>query len=109
MGYLTVSSVFGVLDTKMIDIACVGDSITVGAGATHDYTDCVSMSYINRGSAFPLQDCEGYALTYPGQLQQLYIDEETWAQVRNWGVGGRMAMKDSEFPYWDEIFYQAAM
>ena len=62
-------------------VACVGDSITEGAGAR-----------------------EGKS--YPTQLQAMLGDE--W-EVLNFGVGGRTLMKSGDRPYWEEEAYQEAL
>ena len=64
-----------------IKVACVGDSITQGAGAK------------------PGQ-------SYPSQLQALLGDGY---QVGNFGVSGRTLLKKGDFPYWKEKKYQAAL
>ena len=64
-----------------IKVACVGDSITQGAGAK------------------PGQ-------SYPSQLQALL---GSGYQVGNFGVSGRTLLKKGDFPYWKEKKYQAAL
>lgn len=63
-----------------VRVACVGDSITQGAGA-------------DRGMA------------YPDQLQELL--GERWA-VKNFGVSGRTLLKNGDYPYWKEGAFKNA-
>lgn len=62
-------------------VACIGDSITQGAGA-------------------------GKGMSYPSQLQALL--GESWV-VGNFGVSGRTLLKKGDFPYWKEKAYQSAL
>lgn len=55
-----------------VRVACVGDSITQGAGA---------------------------GISYPSQLQELLGNK--W-QVQNFGVSGRTLLKKGDSPYWNE-------
>jgi len=64
-----------------IKVACVGDSITRGAGA-------------------------GPGKAYPSQLQEMLGDK--W-KVGNFGVSGRTLLKKGDFPYWKEKAYQDAL
>jgi lysophospholipase L1-like esterase len=64
-----------------VKVACIGDSITEGAGA------------------------EG-GKSYPAQLQGMLGDQ--WA-VSNFGVSGRTLLKKGDFPYWNEAKYQSAL
>jgi len=64
-----------------IKVACVGDSITQGAGAKSGQS-------------------------YPAQLQALLGDGY---QVGNFGVSGRTLLKKGDFPYWKEKKYQDAL
>ncbi|MGJ8643315.1 MAG: GDSL-type esterase/lipase family protein [Luteolibacter sp.] len=64
-----------------VKVACVGDSITEGAGAP-------------KGES------------YPSQLQRMLGD--SW-EVLNFGVGGRTLMKTGDRPYWDEDAYKEAL
>ncbi len=64
-----------------IRVACIGDSITEGAGAED-------------------------GKSYPSQLQQLLGD--SW-QVRNYGVGARTLLNKGDFPYTKEKAYQDAL
>ena len=86
---LAVASVSAIATAEPLDpanfaepvrVACVGDSITEGAG-----TD---------GNA------------YPEQLQALLGDE--W-KVGNFGVSGRTMLRKGDHPYWNEKAYQDAM
>lgn len=61
-----------------IKVACVGNSITEGAG-------------IEPGK------------TYPEQLQTLLGDTY---EVKNYGIGGRTLLKKGDYPYWNEAKYQ---
>lgn len=63
-----------------VRVACVGDSITQGAGA-------------EKGKA------------YPSQLQELLGAQ--W-KVGNFGVSGRTLMRKGDHPYWNEKAYQSA-
>jgi len=64
-----------------IKVACVGDSITQGAGAKSGQS-------------------------YPSQLQALLGEGY---QVGNFGVSGRTLLKKGDFPYWKEKKYQDAL
>lgn len=64
-----------------IKVACVGDSITQGAGAA-------------KGKS------------YPSQLQELLGDKY---KVGNFGISGRTLLKKGDFPYWKEKKYQDAL
>ena len=64
-----------------VNVACVGDSITQGAGA-------------QKGKS------------YPAQLQGLLGEGY---QVGNFGVSGRTLLKKGDFPYWKEKKYQEAL
>ena len=63
-----------------VKVACVGDSITQGAGT--------------RGA------------TYPKQLQSFFGDD--W-EVENFGVSGRTLMAKGDYPYTSEKAYQNAL
>jgi acyl-CoA thioesterase-1 len=62
-----------------IKIACVGDSITEGAGLSNPSTQ-----------------------SYPARLQKLLGTNYT---VKNFGVSGRTLLKKGDFPYWKEAAY----
>lgn len=64
-----------------IKVACVGDSITQGSGASK-------------------------GMSYPSQLQKLL--GEKWA-VENFGVSGRTLMRSGDNSYWKEAAYQKAL
>lgn len=64
-----------------VKVACIGDSITQGAGAAA-------------------------GKSYPSQLQELLGDK--W-KVGNFGVSGRTLLKKGDFPYWKEKAYQDAL
>jgi len=64
-----------------VNVACIGDSITQGAGAA-------------KGQS------------YPSQLQAMLGDK--W-KVGNFGVSGRTLLKKGDFPYWNEKAYQDAL
>lgn len=70
-----------VFSQQKIKVACIGDSITEGAGLA-----------------------EG--MTYPQQLQKFLGDHY---EVRNYGVGGRTLLKRGDFPYWQEAAYKDAL
>ena len=78
---LALLSIMTAYAAEPIKVACVGDSITQGAGAK------------------PGQ-------SYPSQLQALLGDGY---QVGNFGVSGRTLLKKGDFPYWKEKKYQAAL
>jgi lysophospholipase L1-like esterase len=61
-------------------IACVGDSITQGAGLSNPALE-----------------------SYPARLQRLL---GTNYVVRNYGVSGRTLLKQGDFPYWKEAFFK---
>ena len=63
-------------------VACVGDSITFGAGIKDRARN-----------------------SYPAQLQQMLGDRY---DVRNFGVSGRTMLKHGDFPYWKEKAFQEA-
>lgn len=63
-----------------VRVACVGDSITEGAGASK-------------------------GMSYPDQLQALLGPK--W-QVMNFGVGGRTLLKRGDHPYWHEKAFRNA-
>lgn len=65
---------------KPVKVACVGDSITQGAGAP-------------KGKS------------YPSQLQDLLDDG--W-QVGNFGVSGRTLLRKGDHPYWNEKAFKKA-
>lgn len=68
---------------ETIRVACVGDSITYGAG---------------------IKDRARY--NYPRQLGRLLGDR--W-EVRNFGVSGATLLKKGDKPYWDEEAFQDAL
>lgn len=63
-------------------VACIGDSITEGAGLGSPTTE-----------------------SYPARLQRLI--GTNWV-VRNYGVSGRTLLKKGDFPYWKESSYTAS-
>jgi len=67
-------------DSAPIRVACVGDSITQGAGTKP-------------------------GKSYPSQLQAILGDK--W-QVKNFGVGGRTLLKKGDHPYWVEKAFKNA-
>jgi len=78
---LLLSTAMAARAAQPVKVACVGDSITQGAGA-------------QRGKS------------YPSQLQELlgagYV-------VGNFGVSGRTLLRKGDFPYWKEKKYQDAL
>lgn len=64
-----------------VKVACIGDSITKGAGAKP-------------------------GKSYPSQLQEML--GERW-KVLNFGVSGRTLLKKGDHPYWQEKVYQDAL
>jgi lysophospholipase L1-like esterase len=69
-------------NNTVIKIACVGNSITEGAGI-----------------AEPSKNA------YPAQLQHRLGSEY---EVKNFGVGGRTLLRKGDFPYWEETTFQDA-
>ncbi len=63
-----------------IRVACVGDSITEGAGTAP-------------------------GRSYPNQLQEMLGDK--WL-VKNFGIGGRTLLRKGDMPYWNETIFQDA-
>ena len=78
---LALFSLMTARTAEPIKIACVGDSITQGAGAKSGQS-------------------------YPAQLQALLGDGY---KVGNFGVSGRTLLKKGDFPYWKEKKYQDAL
>lgn len=68
-----------VVGAAPVTVACVGDSITEGAGLANPATE-----------------------SYPAKLQRLL---GAGYQVRNYGVSGRTLLKQGDFPYWKEAAY----
>lgn len=68
-------------DGSSLRLACVGDSITQGAGA-------------------------GQGMAYPTQLKSLL--GEGW-EVGNFGVSGRTLLRKGDHPYWNEDAYKKAL
>ncbi len=68
---------------RVIRVACVGDSITFGAG--------IENRDIN---------------SYPAQLSR-YLDKK-W-DVRNFGVGGTTLLKQGDRPYWNQDAYRQSL
>jgi lysophospholipase L1-like esterase len=66
-----------------LKVACVGDSITEGAGVTSPSLE-----------------------SYPARLQRLL---GTNFVVRNFGVSGRTLLKKGDFPYWSESAYDQSL
>jgi acyl-CoA thioesterase-1 len=64
-----------------IKVACVGNSITEGAGIADGHR-------------------------YPQQLEKLLGDKY---EVRNYGLGGRTLLKRGDFPYWQEDKYKEVL
>jgi len=73
---LMLLNVYGAFAQAQVKVACVGNSITEGAG---------------------LQQ------TYPQALQKMLGGQY---EVRNYGIGGRTLLKKGDFPYWNEAKYQ---
>lgn len=85
--FIALAPVFAVAEpinpadyNEPVRVACVGDSITQGAGT--------------RGNA------------YPKQLQEMLGDD--W-KVGNFGVSGRTLLRNGDHPYWNEKAYQDAL
>lgn len=64
-----------------LKVACIGDSITEGAGLSNPSTE-----------------------SYPARLQRLLGTNEF--TVRNFGVSGRTLLKKGDFPYWKEAAFK---
>lgn len=64
-----------------LKVACVGDSITEGAGLNNPALE-----------------------SYPARLQRLLGTNDF--TVRNYGVSGRTLLKKGDFPYWKEAAYR---
>ena len=79
--FLALFSLMIARAAEPIKVACVGDSITQGAGAKSGQS-------------------------YPSQLQALLGDGY---KVGNFGVSGRTLLKKGDFPYWKEKKYQDAL
>ncbi len=69
-----------IASAEPVRIACVGDSITEGAGLSNASQE-----------------------SYPARLQRLLGTNEF--TVRNYGVSGRTLLKKGDFPYWKEAAY----
>ncbi|MEN9814927.1 MAG: hypothetical protein RLZZ412_909, partial [Verrucomicrobiota bacterium] len=81
--FLALLSVAQAADAPAVTkVACVGDSITQGAGT------------------------KGKGMAYPDQLQALLGDKY---KVGNFGVSGRTLLKKGDFPYTKEKRYQDAL
>jgi acyl-CoA thioesterase I len=65
-----------------VKIACIGDSITQGAGLANAAVE-----------------------SYPAKLQRLL---GTNYVVRNYGVSGRTLLKEGDYPYWKESVYKTS-
>ncbi len=65
-----------------VKVACIGDSITEGAGLSNAALE-----------------------SYPARLQRLLGTNHV---VRNYGVSGRTLLKKGDFPYWKESSYAAS-
>lgn len=63
-----------------LKVACIGDSITAGAGLSNPATE-----------------------SYPARLQRLL---GTNAIVRNYGVSGRTLLRQGDYPWWKETFFK---
>lgn len=64
-----------------IKVACIGDSITEGAGLSNPATE-----------------------SYPARLQRLFGTNDF--TVRNFGVSGRTLLKKGDYPYWKEAAFR---
>lgn len=79
-GGLTVSAVESPSPTR---VACIGDSITFGAGVKERETNC-----------------------YPAKLGDMLGDQ--W-EVKNFGVSGATMLKKGNKPYWNQNTYKTAL
>ncbi|MGE5612203.1 MAG: GDSL-type esterase/lipase family protein, partial [Bacillota bacterium] len=77
------AQVISPVSAEKIRVACIGASITFGAGINDREQNC-----------------------YPAQMQNLL---GTGYEVRNYGVSGRTMLKRGDFPYWNENAYQQAL
>ena len=83
VAFLALLAVVRAADAPAVTkVACVGDSITQGAGT------------------------KGKGMSYPDQLQALLGDK---FKVGNFGVSGRTLLKKGDFPYTKEKRYQDAL
>nr|WP_199200271.1 GDSL-type esterase/lipase family protein [Adhaeribacter arboris] len=80
LAFLFICPFIGFSQSK-IKVACVGNSITEGAG-------------VETGKK------------YPEQLQTLMGDTY---EVKNYGIGGRTLLKKGDYPYWNEVKYQEVL
>ena len=78
-GFVLLLAVFP-LAADPIKVACIGDSITEGAGLSNPSSE-----------------------SYPARLQRLL---GTNYVVRNYGVSGRTLLKKGDYPYWKEAYYK---
>ncbi|HYG03865.1 MAG TPA: GDSL-type esterase/lipase family protein [Chryseosolibacter sp.] len=78
---LMIVSAMSLNAQEKIKVACIGDSITEGAG---------------------IEDGE----RYPEQLQRLLGDGY---EVRNYGIGGRTLLERGDFSYWQEEKYKEVL
>lgn len=69
----------GACAQSKVKVACVGNSITEGAGLKQ---------------------------TYPEELEELLGDQ---FEVKNYGVSGRTLLKKGDFPYWNEDKYKQVL
>jgi lysophospholipase L1-like esterase len=81
--FLAVFAGYSVSAQSKIKVACVGNSITAGAGITDPQTN-----------------------SYPAQLQALLGDKY---QVSNFGVSGTTLLKKGNSPYWATAKYKQAL
>jgi lysophospholipase L1-like esterase len=70
------------LATGPIKVACIGDSITYGAGVTNQMTQ-----------------------SYPALLQEFL---GSGYLVRNYGVSGTTMLKNGDNPYWDQSYFRTS-
>lgn len=81
---LLAAIVLGLLGVNLsgaaLKVACIGDSITAGAGLSNPAVE-----------------------SYPAKLQQLAGAD---FQVRNYGVSGRTLLRKGDFPYWKESAFK---
>ncbi|WP_034040496.1 GDSL-type esterase/lipase family protein [Wocania ichthyoenteri] len=70
-------------ETQPLKIACIGDSITYGAGVSNRENNA-----------------------YPKQLQAMLGEDY---QVKNFGVNGNTLLKKGDYPYWESDKYKEAL
>ncbi|MEN6335142.1 MAG: GDSL-type esterase/lipase family protein [Phycisphaerales bacterium] len=83
LGILLTVAVLAPAAAAKVRVACIGASITFGAGIADREKNC-----------------------YPAQMRGLLGEGY---EVRNFGVNSRTMLKHGDFPYWDDPAYQQAL